>query len=302
MLLDHLRAARASGAERGWTLSFNRARLYGFPFRLDLDLQDARIADPSGWAVEAPHLKAEAYLFAPANWVAVAPEGVVITRRSAGPLIVRGKALRASLSQWGARPPRLSVEGLDVTFVTPPGARPFALVSASGFHLHTRAGPNDQGAIYIGIEGGRARSSGTLDDIAGGKPVAITLDALWSHASALSGGAWPVRVKNWAEAGGDLTTRHLEIIAGPASIWAAPGIFSVDRDGRLLGNLSVTLGRTRQILSAMTLNGKLPAETARAAETAAGPPGPASVVLPLYFQAGRTTLGPVALGPSPRVF
>lgn len=300
-ILARLNAARRPDAHRGWTVSYDAARLNGFPFRLDLDLTNARLSEPSGWAVLAPSLKTEAYLFAPAHWVAVAPDGVVVTRRDAGPLIVKGKALRASLSGAGGHPPRLSVEGLNLTFATPPGARPFALTSAKAFHLHTRAGPNDQGAIYLGVEGGGAGAPGTLGLIAAGGPVTFTLDGVFSHAGAMTGADWPSRLKAWTRAGGSLSVKRLELTAGKAAIVAKAGDLGIGPDGRLTGDLSVGAAQTPRILGVMAARGALSPEVARAGGAIALA-RTGSATLPLDFEAGRVTLGPVALGPSPRLF
>lgn len=301
-ILQRLAAMRTGPAGRGVALAYGRARLYGFPFRLDLDLQNTRLSEPSGWAISTPQMKAEAYLFSPAHWVVVAPVGLVIDRRQNGPLIVRGKALRASLAQIGARPPRLSVEGLDLTFATPPGARPFALASAGEFHLHTKGGPNDQGALYLSVVAGRASEASLLGRIAAGGPVDFTLEAIWSRASKLAGSSWPGSLRNWAMSGGRLNLRRLEVTAGRAAVRVKPGLLTVGPDGRLSGQLSTTLVRASTLLNAMVLDGSLPAETARAAALITGAPGSEAAVAPLDFQAGQTTLGPVALGPAPRLF
>jgi len=300
-VLARLKGARAPDPHRGWTVSYDAARLNGFPFRLDLDLTDARVSEPSGWAVSAPRLKAEAYLFAPAHWVAVAPDGAVVTRRDSGLLIVKGQALRASLSDAGAHPPRLSVEGLNLTFATPPGARPFALNSAKAFHLHTRAGPHDQGAIYLGVEGGQAVPSGTLGLIAAGGPVVFTLDGVFSHAGAMTGADWPASLRAWTRAGGALSVKRLELTAGKGSLSAKAGELGIGPDGRLAGVLNVGAAQTPRILGVMAARSALSPDVARAGGAIALA-RTGNLSLPLDFEAGRVTLGPVALGPSPRLF
>jgi hypothetical protein len=300
-VLARLSDLRRLDAHRGWSLSYDAARLNGFPFRLDLDLTNPRLAEPSGWAVLAPHLKAEAYLFAPTKWVAVAPDGVVVIRRDAGALIVKGQALRASLSDAGAHPPRLSVEGLNLTFATPPGARPFGLIAAKEFHLHTRAGPRDQGAIYLGVEGGQAAPTETLGLIAAGGPVTFTLDGVFSHAGAMTGADWPQSLRAWTRAGGGLSVRRLELTAGQAGIVSKAGQLGIGPDGRLTGDLAVGAAQTPRILGLMAARGALTADISHAGGAVASARA-GSAKLPLDFEAGRVTLGPVALGPSPRLF
>ncbi|HSZ50554.1 MAG TPA: DUF2125 domain-containing protein [Caulobacteraceae bacterium] len=301
-LLTGLEAARTQAAGSPVSLSFGAAEVHGFPFRLDVDLTDAHAWDHSGWSLAAPRLKAEAFLFSPDHWVAYAPDGVVIGRRRAGPLVVTGKALRASLSDIGARPPRLSVEGLDLAFSTPPGAQPFFLTHAQEFHLHAKAGPEDQGAAYLEVDGAKARLSGLLARIADGKPVTFVADLIYSHAGALAGDSWPDALRDWSQAGGVANVRHLRLLAGQALIDARPGTLALGPDGRLQGALTLTLRQAEKVIGAMGAQGTLSPDTTRSALAVSGVRGGPKATLVLHFEAGRTTLGPVALGPSPRLF
>lgn len=301
-ILSGLEAARTQAPGSPVAISFGAASVHGFPFQLDVDLTDAHVWDPTGWSLAAPRLKAEAYLFSPGHWVAYAPDGVVIGRRRAGPLVVTGKALRASLSDIGARPPRLSVEGLDLAFSTPPGARPFLLTHAREFHLHTKAGPNDQGAAYLEVDEATAQLSGLLARIADGKPVTFVADVIYSHADALAGDSWPQALRDWAQAGGVANVRHLRLLAGQALIDARPGTLDIGPDGRLRGALTLTLRQAAKVIGAMGSQGTLTPDTTRSALAVSGVRGGPKATLVLHFEAGRTTLGPVALGSSPRLF
>lgn len=301
-ILSGLEAARTQAAGSPVSVSFGGATVSGFPFRLDVDLTDAHLWDSSGWSLAAPRLKAEAYIFSPGLWVAYAPDGVVIGRRRAGPLIVTGKALRASLSDIGARPPRLSVEGLDLDFSTPRGAQPFLLTHAREFHFHAKAGPDDQGAAYLEVDGADARLSGLLARIAEGKPVTLVADLIYSHAGALAGDSWPQALRDWSQAGGVANMRHLRLLAGEALIDARPGTLAIGPDGRLQGALTLTLRQAAKVIGAMGAQGTLSPDTARSALAVSSVRGGPTATLVLHFEAGRTTLGPVALGPSPRLF
>jgi hypothetical protein len=290
-ILERMTAARTAGAIGNLSFGYEQARLYGFPFRLDLNLVGPRLAEPSGWGLSATRLKAEAYLFSPTHWVVVAPEGVTLTRRGAGPLVIEGKALRASVSDLAARPPRISVEGLDLTFSTPPGARPFPLLSAAGLHVHTRAGPGNQGALYFGIEDGRPIGVGRLADLAGGSPVSLTVDGIWNHSEAMTGPDWPAMLRRWSRAGGRFDVRRLAFSAGPASISVTSGALGADPGGRLSGDLSATLVQAPRLSAAAS--GKPPPPEVGWERT---------IVLPLDFQRGRARLGPLVLGRAPRLF
>ncbi len=298
-----MEAARTHVTGSGWTLDWRARRISGFPFRLDVDLDEPRAREPSGWGLAAPRLKAESFVFSPTHWIIVAPDGVTVGRRRGGPLIVTAKALRASVSDAAASPPRISVEGLGLTFNTPPGAPPYFLRSAAEFHLHTKAGPDDQGAIYIELDGAAPRMEGLVGRIANGRSASLIADAIYSKAHAFSGASWEASARSWSAAGGVMTLRHLHVTAGSAEIDSRVGALGIGKDGRVAGRVDLSLRQAPRTLDAMSAQGALAPETARAAATVAGALQQGAIArMPLSFQAGRTTLGPLSLGPAPRIY
>jgi hypothetical protein len=289
----------ASGYEIGWS----QRRVYGYPFRIDVDLTDFRAREPGGWAIAAPALKLEAYAFAPDHWLAAAPSGITFTRPLGGPVAVRARVLRASLSHPGGRPPWISVEGLDLAFTPAAGARPFFLTEAKELHLHLRSGGTDQAALYAEVTGAKARLTGLFGRIAEGKPVSLAAQAMLSHASALHGADWPSAVRAWTAAGGAADVQRVRILAGDALLEAKGGPLSVGDDGRLRGSLSATLRQAPRALAAMGQEGVIAPEAAGAATIVAGVHSQGDIAtITLDFQAGLTTLGPVAIGPAPKVY
>ncbi len=301
-ILRRLDAARRPASASGRALDWASRSVSGFPFRFDVGFTRLRLREPSGWAIAVPSLQAEALAFAPTHWVAVAPGGASFTRPAGGAVIVGAKVLRASLSDLGARPPRLSVEGIGLTFHPAPGADPFFLTAAQEFHLHTRAGPPDEGAIFVELDRAQARLPGLMGRIAAGGPVNLAAEATYSHAAALAGADWAGAVKAWSAAGGTLDVRRLRLAAGEAAIDAHAGTLTVDGDGRLAGSLAVTLRQAPRALAAMGGRGGLAPEVAEAAAQVVGARGGAVAAVTLDFQAGQTTLGPAALGPAPKVY
>lgn len=299
-------SARTLG-ESGWRVDWAGRSMSGFPFRLDLEVTAPRVREVSGWGLAAPRLKAEAFVFSADHWIVVAPDGVTLTRRVGGPVSVAAKALRASLSAASDHPPRLSVEGLDLAFAPGPGGAPVAVTSARELHIHTKAGPDDQGAAYFELDAARTDGNGLLAALAAGAPADLTADAIFSHASALSGQGIAGALGGWRAAGGGLTLRQLALRAGRTSAVARSGSLAIGADGRLKGTLDLTLTPAAAFLDTLAVRGALTAEAARAAQAelnahaqGAGPAGGAAVSLD--FQAGQTTLGPVAIGPAPRVY
>ncbi|HEY5107652.1 MAG TPA: DUF2125 domain-containing protein [Caulobacteraceae bacterium] len=290
-------------AQTGYGLTWTSRAFYGFPFRLDVNLTGARFSAPSGWAVEAPALKAEAFVYAPGHWVAAAPQGLVITRPSGGAVTIGARVLRASFSAAQAHPPRISLEALGVSVTPVPGAAPVLVTAAEEVHLHTRAGPANQGAVYVEIDKARARLTGLLGRIAGGKPVSFAADAIFSHASALQGADWPSAVRAWRQAGGLLNVRMMRASAGQVVVDARAGALSVGSDGRLVGSLTADIREAPRALAAMGQSGAIAPEAAGAAASVIGARSHGQIAtLTIDFQAGQTTLGPAAIGPAPRVY
>ncbi len=302
-LADGLDKAAAGLRAQGYQISWARRTVGGWPFRLDVTLIDARIAEPSGWAIQTPELKAEAYTYAADHWLFVVPQSLTVTRPGAGPVTIAGQALRASLAGPDDAQ-RLSIVGDKLTFVPAPGAAPFAFAAADQIELHLEPGPDDQAALLFRLNGATPAPGGVLARIASARPVSIQWDSIISRRSALKGASWPAMVRAWSAAGGAMTVRHAGISAGDVGLGGDNGRLTVSADGRVQGALNLTLQKGP---AAIALLGQAPGTSAAALAAAAAVAearrlvgGPAA--LDLTFEAGQTTLGPVRIGPAPRVF
>jgi hypothetical protein len=91
-------AQRADGREIEWAAR----RVEGFPYRFKVILQQARVESPSGWALRAPRLEAQANAYRLTRWVAAAPEGVVVVRPLAGPLHIDARSSAPASAAWAA--------------------------------------------------------------------------------------------------------------------------------------------------------------------------------------------------------
>jgi hypothetical protein len=297
-------AAVADLGRAGYQISWQTRSLGGYPFRLTVALTGAQVREPAGWALQAPRLEGEAYLYAPTHWLFAAPQGLTFVRPQGGPVAVTARSLIASLTHLDARPPSLSVQVLDATFQPAPGATPFSLSSAGKAELHLRAGPDDEGGVFLSVENARARAGGVLGRIAGDKPVAITWNSTLSKMSAFQGQDWADAVRRWTEAGGAMTVRPgSQLIAGQALAAVRSGTLSAGRDGRLRGVLDLNLRQAPSMLAAMAEAGVIPRYTADAARAVADARQEGDVThAAVAFEAGQTTLGPVALTPAPRIY
>jgi hypothetical protein len=302
-VLTRLDAAVRSLGHAGYELSWSQREVGGYPFRLDVTLGAPRLREASGWGLDAPVLEAEAYLFAPGHWMFAAPQGLTLVRPEGGAVAVNGKVLHASLTNLDKRPPSFSFQGQNLIFQPARGAAPFALSAADLFELHLRPGPDDQGGVFVQLTNGKAQLSGLLARIAGEKPVSLAWNSTLSRMSAFEGADWADAVRRWTEAGGLMTVRDGQLVAGDALFQARSGTLGADHDGRLSGVLEVALRQAPRALGAMAAAGLAPKATADAASAVVAARQDGDVArVSLHFQAGQTTLGPVALGPAPKVY
>lgn len=292
--------AKLAGVEINW----KDRRLGGYPFRLNIALTEVTIRERSGWDLETPRLEAQAFLHAPTQWLVAAPEGLTFVRPVAGPVHVNGKLIRASLSHLRQCPPNVSFEGVGLTFEPGPGAQSFALSSAERLEMHLRKGPNDEGGVWLSLKQGRAQLAGLLGRIAVDQPVSAEWDGRLSHISAMRGRNWSQAVRAWTAAGGRMNVKRGGLSAGQAVVGVTSGDLGVSADGRASGTLQLSLRQAPRALTALGQFGAVPADRADAAATVtAARQGSGEVArAALTFQAGETTLGPVALVPAPRIF
>ncbi|WP_411287492.1 DUF2125 domain-containing protein [Phenylobacterium sp.] len=297
-------AAVASLKAAGYEVSWGERGIGGYPFRMNVTLTDARVREPSGWALTAPKLEAQAYMHAVGQWMLAAPDGATFVRPIGGPVAVKGELIRASLGGFDRHPPRFSFEGVKLTFQPAAGAQPFALSAADRVEFHLRPGPDDEGGLFVKVDNGAARLSGLFGRIAGDRPISIVWESTLSKISAFKGRDWPDAVRNWTDAGGLMNVRRGGVTAGEAVVGANSGALSVGSDGRLTGVLDVTLRQAPRVLGAMGETGVIAPETAAAAVvvTEARQGANEAARATINFQAGQTTLGPVAIGPAPKVY
>jgi hypothetical protein len=275
------RAARwsAAGVETG----FSDAAVDGWPFRLRLRLTAPHLADHAGWSLSAPYLIAEAAAYAPTTWTIAAPEGLTVGRPGKGTLMISGRSLRASVGALGSAAPRLSFEGLDLNLAPMPGAQPAPLAAARRIEAHLQPGPDDQAALLIRIDDGALQPESSLARLAPGKPFSLIWDSRLQHLSALHGPTWPAALQAWVRSGGAVRVAAMRLSLGDAALQGAGGPLSVDSDSRLAGSLPLTLDR-----------GKAGGVSGIGVLETNGP-------IPLKFEDGRATIGPVPLGPALKI-
>jgi hypothetical protein len=268
---------------RGYPAAFTVGGIDGWPFRLHLTLLSPRFGDPTGWSVAAPRLEAMAAAYDPGRWTLAAPDGLVLTRPGKGPLNVSGRAIRASAGGLTSKTPRFSFEGLDLAMAAAPGGQPGAFTSAGRIEAHLQPGPDDQAALLIRVEGAALRPDSPLGRLGPGQAFGLMWDSRLSHLSALRGQSWSAAVQAWVRAGGFMRVAQGQISLGELVLKGAGGPLVADADGRLSGSLPLTLegGQTARLGGAASL-------------VFHGP-------IPLRFEGGRASIGPIPIGPALKV-
>lgn len=290
--------------QAGYQVAAEGRAIDGFPFRMRVAYRTLRVASPGGWAVEAPELKAEAYLHDLGHWVIVAPQGLTVTRPRGGPLAIRGEALRASVAGVNRPVWRVVIEAVKPTFTPGPGTAPFSLASADRIELGLRPAPDGSadGQAGFSLLGGKSTPGTAVWRLAADKPVTAALDVKVVKPAAFKGANWSQAVRAWADAGGQLQLMKAEAQGGGASLWGRGGTLSVGSGGRLAGAVPLEMRQATQGLAALAEGGLDPNAARSAAVVAAARDQGGSATLNLVFQAGVATLGPVMIGPSPRVY
>lgn len=287
----------------GYDLSWRDQTVGGYPFRLDVTLLDASIRDPSGWGVATSRFEAESYMLTPGHWMMATPQGLTFNRPRGGPVAVTGKLLHASVRDLDKTPPAFSFEGVKLVFAPEPGAAPFSLASAERVEVHLRAGPDDEGGVFLRVDKGTASPGTLLGRAAGAKPVAMVLNTTLSRVSGLKGASWSEAARRWSEGGGQFNLREAGVTAGDVALRLQPGKLTVGTDGRLRGGLDMGLTGAAPAIGALGASGVIAPEAAAAAgAVAAARLDGGAVRARLNFEAGVVTFGPVALGPAPKVY
>ncbi len=293
-----LDAAEASARAAGVSLSLPDRRIDGFPFRLRVRTGPTRLAMRSGWALEAPALEAQAFTYNPLHWVLLAPGGLTVVRPEGGPVRVSGAALRASVSGVRARPWRVVLSGEEVRFTTPEGARPFSLAGADRLALYLKPaeGGAGDGAVRLDVDKARATPGSLAWNLAPEADVDGVLTARLTRLAAFSGADWGAAVRRWRDAGGALALERVEVKGGPTELWARGGAVAVGPDGTLAGAVPLRLRQAPQVIS-----GPPGAQRIEVQALDAGRRDAQSASFDLMLEGGQVRLGPVPVGPSPKV-
>lgn len=302
-VVSRMDAAAAEMKAQGYTFAWARRTVGGYPFRISITLEQAQVAEPSGYGLSAPVLEIEsaAYTINPIGLAA--PEGAVIRRPGNKAFAVKGKVLRASVSHLERTPPRIAIQGVDLEFGSLKGAEPASFSAMKIFEARVTPADGDKADVFVRLDQATPANNVLLSRVADGKPVTIGFEGTINGASFLRGRGWSEVLRAWSAAEGSLDVRQGGVMAGEAVLSLQPSTLSVDGAGRLAGDLSLSLSRATEGVMALGAVGVLPQETAAVASGLTGvEPAGRPLEATLTFRGGQTWIGPLPLGPAPRVY
>lgn len=289
----------------GWRIEHAEPRIDGWPFRVQVTLDDVSIIAPSGHGMRAPSLNSEATAYQLDRWVIVAPEGLELARASKGWVAVQGEALRASVSGLAGTPPRVVIEFTQPRFEPSQGSQPFPITQAERLIINLIPEAEEgQAGLLFDLDNATPRPGGVLASMSEDRPFNLSAEGVASQSARLSGATWSEALSTWSQEGGALTQVRLEATAEQDFARGQSDRLSADQNGRLIGDLQLHLrGGTAPIAGLAQAPGVDPrAATAVAvgAQLTSGFRGETNVLV--RFSNGRTNIGPVGLGPAPKVF
>jgi hypothetical protein len=279
----------------GWTAEYSALRVRGFPYRLDLTVEDIDLNDPergTGW--QAPFFQVLSLSYKPNHVILVFPDEQVLTLPEAVHEIT-SEGLKASLVTEGDdEVERFNLEA-DVLNVTREGTD----VALAGLRLAFER-PGEEDDLYrLGIVAQDMASPQTpvTDGSTAGLTVQaeIGFDRPWTVRSVEDTRPQPRQI--------DLTMIDYQVDDLQLNL---AGALEVDAKGQPYGELVLRAVNWKTLLEQARRSGEIPEGFARTLEQgltlAAGLSGRKDTLdLPLRFEGKTVSLGVIPLGSAPRL-
>ncbi|QYK42956.1 MAG: DUF2125 domain-containing protein [Paracoccaceae bacterium] len=281
----------------------------GFPNRLDLTVTEPRLSDPvtgTGWT--APFVQVFTLTWKPWHIIAAFPPEQRLALPGASVTLASDRLQASLVVQPSAALPldRLAVAGDALHLTLAPGAAAPATLAVRTLRLGTRRDPSRADTHEIGLDlSGIAPDPAFFAALPPGTTLPGEIDRLRVVAFAglsapldrFAGDARPQLLR--------LDLREASLGWGGIAFWAE-GSLAPDAEGFAEGRIDIRLTGWRAALDAAVAAGLIRPEIAptwaefarRLAETS---PDPDRLDLPLTLGRGRMSLGPLPLGPAPRL-
>jgi len=293
----------------GWDVAYSGMTTSGWPFRVRIGAENVSVTAPSGHALAAPDLAAEANAWNPDKWVLVAGDGLVLTRAGKGDVAIGGRVIRASVSGLTQRWPNVAIELADAAFTSHRDAEVFPISRAGRIEAYLR--PHLAPAGTDGVENSvdllfrlidaEGRPGGPVEGMARDGRLTLQIETVIEDADRLQGTDAAGVFSAWTRAGGRFTAVRGEISAGDSRATLASDGLAATPDGRLEGTIALQAQRPMAAISGLA--GSRGGAVNRAGAAAAGAvQGGEDVDIAIVFRDGRTWLGPFPLAPAPKLF
>jgi hypothetical protein len=296
----------------GWDVAYSGMGVSGWPFRVRLGAENVSITAPSGLAVAAPDLAAEANAWNPDKWVLIVGDGLVLDRPGKGKVAVRGRFIRASVHGLTQRWPNVAVEMADPEFTSHEGSEVFPISRAGKIELYLRPhlapagtpGVDTSVDLLFRLIDAEGRPGGPVEGMARNGRLTAQIETVIEDADQLQGADAAGVFAAWTRAGGRFTRVRGELAAGESRATLSSDGLSATPDGRLTGTVALQAARPMAAIAGLAGSGSSAVNRAGAAGAVAATAvrGDEDVTLSLVFRDGRTFLGPFALAPAPRLF
>ena len=296
----------------GWDVTYTQLGTSGWPFRVRLGAENVSVTAPSGLAVAAPALAAEANAWKPDKWVLIVGDGLVLTRPGKGKVAVRGQAIRASVHGLTQRWPNIAVELARPEFTSHEGAEVFPISRAERVELYVRPHLAPAGSpgvetsvdILFRLIDAEGRPGGPVEGMARNGRLTAQIETVIEDADELQGADAAGVFAAWTRAGGRFTAVRGELSAGESRATLSSDVLSASPDGRLQGTVSLQAVKPMAAIAGLAQSGSGSVNRLGAAGAAAATAvrGDDDMALELTFRDGRTFLGPFAIVPAPKLF
>lgn len=294
-------------ARRGenWQAEYADLAVRGFPNRFDTTITEVRLADPeTGLAWRAPFFQILSLSYKPNHVIAVWPDQQLLATPSQKISISAEKMQASAVFQ-----PDTSLAIDRATLVL----QGFALRSDADWWAEVPAGqlairktPARTNVYDLAFEATEMRPSSELRRMLGGADLAEVFQALRIEAQATFDRPWDLRaIEERRPQVTDIDLKMSEALWGDLHLQAA-GQLTVDAAGMPEGDITLRATNWREMLQLGIESGALPkglGDTLEGAlELLAGLSGNKNTLdVKLSFGNGRVSLGPVPLGPAPRL-
>jgi hypothetical protein len=298
--------------DAGWTVAYSGLGTSGWPFRVRLEAGNVSVTAPSGHALAAPQLAAEANAWNPDKWVIAADGGLVIDRAGKGKVEIAGRYIRASVHGLTQRWPNLAIELQKPVFTVHQGAEAFPISRAEKIEIYLRPhlapsttpGVENSVDVLFRLIDAEGRPGGPVEGMARSGKLTAQIETVVEDANRLQGADAAGIFSAWTRAGGRFTAVRGELSAGDSRATLSSDELSATPDGRLQGTVALQAKQPMAAIAGLAGSGSGAVNRAGAAGAAAAgaAQGDDDVTLSLVFRDGRTFLGPFALAPAPKLF